>query len=30
MRELWEALERKEPYAMQLVTIPRSDRRPQR
>jgi 2-amino-4-hydroxy-6-hydroxymethyldihydropteridine diphosphokinase len=28
MRELWAALERTEPHAMQIVTIPRSDRRP--
>ena len=28
MRELWETLERAEPHPMQLVTIPRSDRRP--
>ena len=28
MRELWDALERSAPHAMQVVTIPRSGRRP--
>ena len=28
LRELWDELERREPHAMQVVTIPRSGRRP--